>query len=226
LTNLVAPWADVSENDVCMPDGFRDVTEAQLPLALRLLDGHMRSELESWWLAVPAKAATPNWDIACTCRIGGAPGLLLIEAKAHRGELEKEDVGKREPLTANGMLNHQRIEACIQEANAALAAETGRVWQLSRDGHYQMSNRFAWCWKLADLGLPVVLVYLGFTECEDMEGDSDVIASDVDWQELVRKHSSSIAPPDVWDRPWQIQGRPLVALIRSMNLALPPATFD
>ena len=25
-----------------------------------------------------------------------------------------------------------------------------------------MSNRFAWAWKLADLGVPVVLVYLGF----------------------------------------------------------------
>src|SRR5207248_2297096 len=49
-----------------------------------------------------------------------------------------------------------RIGACLDEASIALASETGRPWALSRDHHYQMSNRFAWAWKLTELAVPVV----------------------------------------------------------------------
>ena len=81
LTALVAPWAEVRDDDVCMPDGFQDTAEAQLHAATRLIDERVRTALTSWWLAVPSNATTPNWDIACTCRIGGARGLLLVEAR-------------------------------------------------------------------------------------------------------------------------------------------------
>jgi len=95
LTELIAPWGEVSLDDFCMPEGFNDVGEAQLHAAVRLLPDGIRSVLASWWLAVPSpKATTPNWDFACTCRIGDDRGLLLIEAKAHQGELHKEECGK------------------------------------------------------------------------------------------------------------------------------------
>src|SRR5204863_7425507 len=111
-----------------MPTGFDDIAEAQLHTATRLLNERVRAALTSWWLAVPSNATTPNWDIACTCRIGEAPGLLLIEAKAHHGELQKEEAGKalKFPVTANGRRNHVRIGACIEEASIALTAETSR----------------------------------------------------------------------------------------------------
>jgi len=34
---------------------------------------------------------------------------------------------------------------------------------ISRNTHYQLANRIAFAWKLATLGVPTVLVYLGFT---------------------------------------------------------------
>lgn len=227
LTSLIAPWGEVGSIDVCMPNGFVDVDEAQLHSASGLLPDDVRSALASWWLAVPSrKATTPNWDIACTCRIGDDRGLLLIEAKAHHGELQKEECGKAltSPVSANSMRNHVRIGACLDEAGIALASETGRPWALSRDHHYQMSNRFAWAWKLTELGIPVVLVYLGFLGCDDMAKDSAVIATEAEWEQLVRAHSASIAPPEVWGQRWQLHERAFVPLIRSLVVPLQPAS--
>jgi hypothetical protein len=32
-------------------------------------------------------ANTPNWDLVSGCQIGNRQGLILVEAKAHEGEL-------------------------------------------------------------------------------------------------------------------------------------------
>jgi hypothetical protein len=220
LSELIAPWGAVSPDDVCMPDGFRSVDEAQLHRAADLLSDTTCGALTSWWLAVSTqRAATPNWDIASKCTVDGQRGVLLVEAKAHHGELEKEESGKALtlPLSASSRRNHVRIGACIEEANIALTGETGRPWALARDHHYQMSNRFAWAWKLTELGVPVILVYLGFLGCDDMQQDSPVIRDHADWEQLVRGHSASIVPPECWERPWQLHGRAFVPLIRSLH---------
>jgi hypothetical protein len=227
LTALIAPWGEVGSDDLCMPDGFSDVGEAQLHAAVRLLPDDVRSALKSWWLAVPSpNATTPNWDIASTCRIGDDRGLLLIEAKAHQGELQKEECGKSLtfPVSANSMRNHVRIGACLDEASIALAFETGRPWALSRDHHYQLSNRFAWAWKLTELAVPVILVYLGFLGCDDMAKDSAIIATEAEWEHLVKAHSAPIAPPEVWSHAWRLHGQAFVPLIRSLSVPLLPAS--
>ena len=142
--------------------------------------------------------------------------------QAHHDELEHETAGKSldSAASTNSRRNHVRIGACLEEASLALTAETGRPWALSRDHHYQMSNRFGWAWKLADFGVPVVLVYLGFLGCDDMAKDSAVIATAEEWQRLVKAHSASIVPPDIWDQPWQVHGRVFVPLIRVLDAPL------
>src|SRR3954466_13848431 len=42
--------------------------------------------LRSWWLAHP-RGNTPNWDFASPAKVNGAPGLVLMEAKANLEEL-------------------------------------------------------------------------------------------------------------------------------------------
>ena len=150
----------------------------------------------------------------------------MIEAKAHHGELQKEECGKAltSPVSANSMRNHVRIGACLDEASIALASKTGRPWALSRDHHYQMSNRFAWAWKLTELSVPVVLVYLGFLGCEDMATDSAIIASDGEWKQLVRAHAAPVAPPEIWNHAWRLHGRTFVPLIRTLSLPLQPTS--
>lgn len=120
------------------------------------------------------------------------------------------------------MRNHVRIGACLEEASIALAAETGRPWALARDHHYQMSNRFAWAWKLTELRVPVVLIYLGFLGCDDMAKDSAVIAGDGEWEQLVRAHSAPIVPPDIWNQSWRVHERAFVPLIRTVSVPLQP----
>lgn len=226
MSILADPSAHVSaDTDNWMPEGFDAVEEAQLGTARRLIPSDkQRRQLLSWWLAVPENANTPNWDIESTCTISGKPGLLLVEAKAHDAELRNETKGKelKPPVTVNSRRNHARIGSCIQDANLALAGETGLPWALSRDWNYQMSNRFAWAWKLASLGFPVVLVYLGFVNAGEMQSDERTpFATADEWEQLVKSHSKALFPAEVWNREWMLHGQPFIPIIRTLDVPIP-----
>ena len=225
LSRLIAPWGSVAPTDRWMPQGFEALTEAQLHDAPRLLDINPHGEaLKKWWLAVTSDASmTPNWDIASTCTIGAERGLVLVEAKAHDAELRNEERGKPlegsngQGVSTNSRRNHVRIGACIQDASLALSGETGLPWALSRDWNYQMANRFAWSWKLASLGIPVILVYLGFLDCREMqESDQLPFAKHEEWERLVKDHSAALFSAQVWDQRWTIHGQALIPIIRAM----------
>src|ERR1019366_135100 len=219
LTALVAPFASVAPSDRWMPQGFEDTDEATLPEAERLLPSDVRRELKRWWLVVASNnTRTPNWDIASTCTIEGKAGIMLIEAKAHDQELLKEEAGKRPPAptaSEDSRRNHLRIGEAIRDASIALAEDTGLPCSLSRDSHYQMCNRFAWAWKVADLGIPAVLVYLGFLGANEMSDQGTPLVDAADWQSLVKRHSQQLLPVTVWDQRWICRGQPLVPLIRA-----------
>jgi len=219
LTALVAPWGHVSPAHFSMPQGFENTTEARLGETPDLLSDEHREQVLEWWLEVRPKANTPNWDIASTCDIQGQTGLILVEAKAHSSELSGE--GKSKPKTANGWKNHERIGEAIRESNTALNGIVGG-WRLSRDTHYQLSNRFAWAWKLASLGVPVILVYLGFLNAEEMANRGKPFHTSHDWEQAVRAYGSGVVPDTAWDdNALDIGGTPLRAIIRSEQIALP-----
>ena len=226
LTNLVKPWGEISPTDCWMPQGFDHLEEAQLHNAPQLLDvnTHVKA-LKSWWLAVAgAQSKTPNWDIASTCTIKGKKGLILVEAKAHDVELRNEEKGKKlkASVTSNSRRNHTRIGGCIQNANLDLADETGLPWSLSRDWNYQMANRFAWSWKLTELGFPIILVYLGFLQAEEMRKKNQLpFANHEEWDRLVKSHSHPLFPVGVWNKPWAIHGQFFIPLIKSIKQPLP-----
>lgn len=224
LTALTYPFATVSPSDSWMPQGFADVTEARLPKASRLLPPDVRTALKHWWLAVAANAETPNWDIASTCTVDGRPGILLVEAKAHDRELRNEEGGKKfdaARASQNSHRNHARIGSAIAEASTALENETGLAWRLSRDNRYQMSNRFAWAWKLTNLGIPVVLIYAGFLNATEMSDIGKPISDAAEWWSLVTQHSEPLFPAAVWNRKWLSNGQPFIPLVRTANLPLP-----
>lgn len=224
LTRLIAPFGSVSPDDRWMPEGFEKRSEAQLHKATRLLERKMRDELTSWWLAAASrKAMTPNWDIASTCTIEGKRGLLLVEAKAHDDELNKEACGRKldADSSADRRASHEQILGAIEAARAGIASATSLRCAIARDSHYQMSNRFAWTWKVAELGVPVVLVYLGFIQARDMNKGKERPFVDSDaWERLVLAHSETLFPSEVWGRRWENNGVPFVPLIRSMEQPL------
>jgi hypothetical protein len=163
LTSLIAPRCRVSAADKWMPTGFEATEEAQLHKAECLIpSADDRQVLKHWWLADPRPTSrTPTWDIASTCLIDGRRGLLLMEAKAHEAELINEACGKRFDQ-GSSQVNHYRIGRAIAEANEGLQIATKMEWRLSSARCYQMSNRFAWAWKLCTLGYPVALCIWAF----------------------------------------------------------------
>ncbi len=233
LTQLIDGWGSVSPDDHWMPRCFEEVDEAQLDDAPLLVDATRSQALKSWWFAAPRGAQmTPNWDIASTCTIKGIEGrkgLLLIEAKAHDAELKNEEANRpmKAPVTTNSRRNHERIGACIRDASLALTGETKLPWALNRDWNYQMANRFTWAWKMTELGVPVILVYLGFLRAEEMrklgtKGKPGAIpfADEAEWKALVRSHSEPLFPAEVWNQKWTPHGQTFIPLIRTIEQPL------
>ncbi|MCY4601449.1 MAG: hypothetical protein OXF27_16195 [Acidobacteria bacterium] len=180
----------------------------------------LRRQLRDWWLEFKQGANTPNWDLASTCKIEGRDGLLLVEAKAHSNEFS--NAGKPKPRSENGWSNHARIGLAIEQANAGLECVTARPWGLSRDSHYQLANRFAWTWKLARLGVPVVLIYLGFLNADDMQQDSAPFPTEGDWSRALKDHARGVVDASFWGKRLGVDGTPFRPLIRAIDLPFPP----
>lgn len=221
LTNLVnLPGIVVSPDDRWMPYGkpvrengswdAKPAKEAELDEADDLICRAVRQELQRWWLAKSAR--TPNWDIASTCEIEGVPGLLLVEAKAHGKELSESDT-----CSSTYPANREQIRRAIVEAASGLESVTGTPWAISRDHHYQLSNRFSWSWKLASLGIPVVLVYLGFLNAQDMVDRSSPFQSEDEWDRTLREYCKDVVDEGCWGNRLDITGTPLLPLIRAVD---------
>ena len=210
LNNLVRPHAYVCTEDIWQPRGLLEGGEARLGETLSFLKDEQREAVTSWWLAVRERANTPNWDIVSTCQAEGRRGLVLVEAKAHSGELHRS--GKPDGNAENG----RRISAAIEDANRALGgAQAG--WGLCTGTTYQLCNRFAWAWKIASLGVHVVLVYLGFLDAEEMR--TGVLATAEDWRSSVVKHAKGVVPEDVWGRRIEVGESWFVPIIRAARVS-------
>jgi hypothetical protein len=89
-------------------------------------------------------------------------------------------------------------------------------FKLSASSHYQLSNRFAFAWKVAKMGTPVVLVYLGFLDAQEMEGGSRILLKDhAQWRSCLLARSKGTIPKDIWDKTFDVHGTPLTILIGS-----------
>ena len=222
------PWGKPVKKE----DGLWDKTpskEASRKGLIELLSGYygkkrsgvIGQQLRTWWN--PYNGRTPIWDIASTCRIQDKSGLLLVGAKAHGNELDRSGKPFREEIAScNARKNHRQIDSAITEANADLQSLTGWHWQLSRDDHYQLSNRFAWSWKLATLGIPVVLIYLGFLDAEDMAYDGPLFRSEREWEHILKDHSRSFVDEKCWRKRINVHGVPLLPLIRVFDQPFRP----
>lgn len=220
LTDLIKPsGAVVTASDVWMPRSLLEWKEATLIGDDGLLDNDKRKALTEWWLAVPGGANKPNWDIASTCTIEGKRGLLLIEAKAHSKELVLAEAGKSEPDDSDhSRENHEKIGEAIKQANVGLNSIM-KGWALSRDTHYQLCNRIAWSWKLASLGVPTVLIYLGFLNAAEMKSNQSQPFDDANaWEISMLNHAKGIVPTDAWNKRLEVSGTPMWFLIRSLEL--------
>lgn len=235
LTKLIEPFGSVSPQNHWMPEGFDQTDEAELHKAIRLLERDDCNKIRDWWFAVfrGGLQTGPSFDIASTCTVvdatGHKPGILLVEAKAHDSELIDAEGGK--PLesyrkdgkiTPGQQANHDRIGEVLHGANQPLSEVATFKWSLSRDARYQMSNRFASACKLAELGYPVILVYLGFLNADEVVDLGQPFKTADQWDTLVRLHSEPLFSEKAWNKKWTLHGQPFVPLIQSLDWPLQP----
>lgn len=207
-----------------MPCGHAAPGEARLErFGPRWLPDHPAwPVLRRWWLAHERGANTPNWDLTLACRIEGRPGLVLVEAKANKPELKSDGKTLDPKASDNSRDNHAQIARAIAEAWAALRKLDAGV-AIDRDTHYQLSNRVAFTWKLASLGIPTVLVYLGFCGDAGIVDAGEPFADDADWRATFGEHAKAVLPAALLERRLDCGAAPAWILVRSRPvLAISP----
>jgi hypothetical protein len=141
----------------------------------------------------------PNWDIAAGCEIERKEGLILVEAKANVPELSVLGKSLDPNASTASTDNHEQIAAAIDDACSALR-QLGVATTISRDSHYQLSNRVAFTWKLAALGIPTVLVYLGFTDDEGVAGAGLPFSNHSHWETVFGEYAYSVVPRTIFEQ--------------------------
>jgi hypothetical protein len=208
-----------------MPRSHSDDEEARLDVHGAALFGEstLWRELWSWWLRHNGRANTPNWDIASDCEVNGRRGLVLVEAKANVPELKPDGKKLKPKASKRSRENHKRIGAAIAEASDALAKVVPGV-ALSRDNHYQFSNRVALSWKLAHSGTPVILVYLGFTGDSGIADVGEPLHDDAHWRRVFEDHMNGVLPPEFLEREIDCGAASMHMLVRSRPVLEPSGT--
>lgn len=173
------------------PKGFTDPREIELDKEEIPIDGSIDycTKLNRWWLLRSAR--TPVWDLVCKAEVDGCPGLILVESKAHKNELLKEQDSTR---AKKGTPNHERIKQALTLVSNAYG------YDLSPNNHYQIANRIAWSLKLSSMGIPVVLVYLGCIETKEMSiSKKDSLIKGLEqWNTILTDYSKEIGFKD-WE---------------------------
>ena len=89
------------------------------------------------------------------------------------------------------------------------------LWRLSAEHHFQLANRFAWSWKLATFGVPVVLLYLGFLDAVEMKDRGSPFGKDDDWRDSLLENCHGVIDTACWERTLDVGGTPLLPLIKT-----------
>jgi hypothetical protein len=196
MNGILKPFnASISGKETIQPKGYEDTSE--IGLQTFIIRNNLAKQFPSladcdfneWWKPCGGKA--PTWDLISLCQINGKEGILLVEAKAHRSELAKYGKAEMHDNSSKGSIaNHGSIKCRIKEANDSLKINSNG-FNVSTCTHYQLSNRVAFAWKLKQLGVPVVLLYLGFTGDDYFK---DKFKDESHWKELFDKYIEGIIP--------------------------------
>lgn len=195
LNTLLKNRAFVTEDDNRVPSGKKQSSEWEIPQFCETYfsDWVDPEKIRGWWLPTQPenrRAKGPTWDLLSTCQMGDRRGLLLVEAKAHEGELSSSGKSFDPTGSEQSQRNHDHIRECLAAVSESLRKAKWDV-SIGIESHYQLANRIAWAWKLADSGIPVVLLYLGFV------GDSyfaDHFRDADHWQRTMGAYMHGILP--------------------------------
>jgi len=188
-----------SKDDIFKPLSKENFKEAELKNFLKqTIRPELGDQIRDWWLKVSKPSTrTPNWDFISTCTINGQKGLLLVEAKAHKSEVNEND-----KCGSTNEQNRKKINRAINQAKEDINNKVPfTLIAISRDKCYQLSNRVAHAWWLANQGVPVVLLYLGFLNCQEMKNNGKLFENDSDWRNCFRVYASKVGVNNLISKP-------------------------
>lgn len=113
--------------------------------------------------------------------------------------------------------NYVRIGKALDEAGEALSKITGKQVNIThkmRHTHFQLANRVAFSWKIASMGVPVILVYLGFLRDKTLGDEKRYppFENDNDWKRELRKYMGEYIPCSFTEK-WQKVGKSKMQMI-------------
>jgi hypothetical protein len=146
-------------------------------------DGAARGKWTEFW---PQTGRPPNWDAVGKVSVNGQREWLLVEAKAHLGEIESSC----QASPAGGL---DTIRAAFETTKKALDVQRDRDWL---SGYYQFCNRVAVLYFLNQHDVPARLLFLYFTGDTFREGSADCPADEEGWQEALSKQAEHVGLPD------------------------------
>ncbi len=127
---------------------------------------------KAWKAFWPQHAGIQNWDAVARLDVDGTTEWLLVEAKAHIGEI-KSNCGAK-PEGGRGT-----ITAALDETKRSLGVDAGRDWL---NFYYQFCNRIAVADFLRRHGIPARLLFIYFTG--DTAEGAECPADEVGWPAL------------------------------------------
>ena len=140
--------ASITKEDIRMPNPPFDSNEADDNAIAKLLCLYCGADTDSiWWRNILRSYSSQSWDFISTCTIDGKKGILLVEAKAKKGEMK---------LIARKKKNYD-----FSQPNKELNELIPGV-ELSNEKCPQLSNHIAHAWAMSKQDMPVILLYLGF----------------------------------------------------------------
>lgn len=193
----------ITTKDVSSPNAQIPSKEVTLSTFLRQnFDQKKAVAITDWW--IKHGTATPKWDLISTCTIDGKRGILLVEAKAHHGELKKDKKLLKKDASIETEQNHEQIYNVIDNVKKQLNYKISDI-TISRDKCYQFSNRVAHAWWLANQGIPVVLLYLGFLKVDDLNENNKkpkykLFTSHEKWKTCFEEHTKLVGASELIDK--------------------------
>jgi HD domain len=142
-----------------------------------------RSVQNAWKAFWPQHAGIHNWDAVARIDVDGTVEWLLVEAKAHLGEIESNCGAK--PEGGRGT-----ITAALELTKKALGVGADRDW-LNR--YYQFCNRIAVADFLRRNGIPTKLLFIYFTG--DFAEGRECPSNEAGWRQALAAQDEHIGLP-------------------------------
>jgi hypothetical protein len=153
---------------------------------LEFLQGEEYRALQEKWAEFwPLGKGVHNWDAAGWLHVKNKRELLLLEAKAHIGEI-KSDCGAEKDSSID------KIENAFKEVKTALHVQADRDWMKK---YYQFTNRIATLYFLNKHNIAARLIFVYFNG--DIIGESRVSPKTEDgWKDALHEQSEWVGLPE------------------------------